>query len=124
MAVKTIEKAKKLKKRKLRSKRGMVGTAEKPRMFVSKSLKHIYVQLIDDVGGRTLATVSDLTPDVRSQVEEKDKKTEVASKVGNMIAEVAKQKGIEEIVFDRGGFRYHGRIKALAEGARKSGLRF
>ncbi|MBD3168257.1 MAG: 50S ribosomal protein L18 [candidate division Zixibacteria bacterium] len=124
MAIKTIEKSRKLQKRRLRSKRKMVGTAEKPRLLINKTLKHIYAQLVDDVGGTTLCGVSDLNPDVKGAIKDKDKKSEVAFKVGGAIAELAKEKSIEQVIFDRGGFPYRGRVKALAEGARKGGLKF
>ena len=102
----------------------MVGTSDKPRLLVNKSLKHIYAQLIDDVSGKTIAGVSDLNSAVKEKLSNEDKKSEVAFKVGGAIAELAKQKGVETVVFDRGGYQYHGRIKSLAEGARKGGIKF
>jgi len=95
----------------------LTGTPERPRLAVHRSLSHIYAQVIDDVSGRTVAAASDL--DVGS-----GKKSERAKQVGKTIAERAKAKGIGAVVFDRGGYRYHGRIKALADAARESGLRF
>ncbi|MCP4632882.1 MAG: 50S ribosomal protein L18 [candidate division Zixibacteria bacterium] len=124
MAIKTKEKAQRQLKRKLRTKYKMVGTSERPRLFVNKTLRHVYAQLIDDVSGVTISGVSDLSPVLKDKIEEKDKKGDVAFKVGGFIAEVAKQKGIEKVIFDRGGHRYHGRIKSIAEGARKAGLDF
>jgi large subunit ribosomal protein L18 len=95
----------------------------KPRLSVFRSSKHIYVQIIDDEGGRTLAAASTMEKDVRAKLKTSANK-EAASIVGQAIAERAKKAGIEEVVFDRGGYNYHGRIRALAEGAREGGLRF
>ena len=92
------------------------GTADKPRLAVFKSNKEIYAQLIDDIQGNTLASAS--------SINSKGTKVEQAGKVGKIIAENAKKAGIETIVFDRGGFLYHGRVKALADSARESGLNF
>ncbi len=97
------------------------GTASRPRLCVFRSLSHIYAQLIDDVAGRTLIAVSDLDKIVSRDGK---KKTEVATSVGELIARRAREKGIEQVVFDRGGYRFHGRVKALAEAARKAGLQF
>ncbi len=102
----------------------VVGTAERPRLSVRKSLKHIYAQIIDDTAGQTLAFASSLTKDAIEKFEDKDKKSDKSFKVGQLIAELAKARGIENVVFDRQGNRYHGRIKAVAEGARKGGLNF
>ena len=104
-------------KRHLRVRNKISGTAERPRLVVFRSLKHIYAQLVDDSANRTLATVSDLGI-------EQGKKGERAEAVGKMIAERAKSAGIARVVFDRAGYRYHGRIKAVADGARKGGLEF
>jgi large subunit ribosomal protein L18 len=104
-------------KRHLRVRNKVSGTAERPRLVVFRSLKHIYAQLVDDTTSRTLATVSDLSI-------EKGKKAERAAEVGRLIAERAKTAGISRVVFDRAGYRYHGRIKAVADGARKGGLEF
>ncbi|MBD3218720.1 MAG: 50S ribosomal protein L18 [candidate division Zixibacteria bacterium] len=102
----------------------IVGTPERPRLSVRKSLKHIYAQIIDDTAGQTLAFASSLTKDAMGKFEDKDKKSDKSFKVGQLIAELAKARGIENVVFDRQGNRYHGRIKAVAEGARKGGLDF
>jgi large subunit ribosomal protein L18 len=107
----------------VRVRHDLAGTAERPRLAVFRSLSHIYAQVIDDSEGRTLAAASDLDADVRKSVDGK-KKAEVASLVGESIAKKASAKGIKSVVFDRGGFKYHGRVKALAEGARKAGLTF
>jgi large subunit ribosomal protein L18 len=90
---------------------------------VFRSLSHIYVQVIDDIDRRTIASASDVEPDLKGQVDGK-KKTDVATLIGTLVAERAKEAGVTEVVFDRGGFPFHGRVKALAEAARASGLKF
>ena len=110
-------------RRHLRVRRRISGTSERPRLAVFRSLNHIYAQIIDDTVGRTLVSAADIEPGVRGAVDGK-KKTEVAKLVGAAIAQKAKAKGISTVVFDRGGFQYHGRVKALAEAARKAGLQF
>jgi len=97
------------------------GTADRPRMVVFRSLKQIYVQLVDDVSGRTLAGISSLSPDVRDQTAGK-KPIEVGKLVGEACAKKALERNIAKVVFDRNGFPYHGRVKAVADGARKGGL--
>jgi large subunit ribosomal protein L18 len=110
--------------RRKRSIRGKLsGTAERPRLTVFRSNKHIYAQVIDDVAGKTLAAFSTANEGVRESVGEK-KKTDVAQIVGQKLAEKCKELSIESVVFDRNGFIYHGRVKAVAEGAREGGLRF
>ncbi len=104
-------------KRRVRAK--IHGTGERPRLSVFRSNNHIYAQLIDDLDGRTLAAASSLEGDVAG-----GKPTEVGKAVGQRIAQKAKEAGVETAVFDRNGYRYHGRVKALAEGAREGGLRF
>jgi large subunit ribosomal protein L18 len=106
-----------------RVRRKISGTGEQPRLAVFRSLNHIHAQLIDDVEGITLAAASSAEPHVLSQSDGK-RKSEVSSTVGALIAERAKENGIKSVVFDRGGHQYHGRIKALAEAARKGGLSF
>ena len=96
------------------------GTAERPRLCVFRSENHIYAQIIDDVAGNTLVSASS----VEKGFEGKGGNVEAAKTIGAAIAERALQKGIEEVVFDRGGYIYHGRVKALAEGAREGGLKF
>ena len=96
------------------------GTPARPRLDVFRSAKNIYVQVIDDVNGVTLAAASTLEKDFEGTAGNK----EAARKVGQMVAERAKAKGIEEVVFDRGGYVYHGRVAELAEGAREAGLKF
>ena len=111
--------------RRLRIKRGIRkkinGTAETPRLSVFRSNKDIYAQLIDDVNGKTIVSFSSKAKEV---AKEKGPKIEVSKKVGSLLAEKAKAAGIENVVFDRNGYLYHGRIKSLAEGAREGGLKF
>jgi large subunit ribosomal protein L18 len=111
------------KRRHVRVRRDVAGTAERPRLAVYRSLNHIYCQVIDDSSHSTVAAASDVEADLRGKRNGK-KKSEVATLVGEAIARRAVEKGIKSVVFDRGGFRYHGRVKALAEGARKGGLSF
>ena len=101
----------------------MQGTAARPRLSVFRSLSHIYAQVIDDDGGQTLVAASDLEKEAQASADG-TKKTGRAGLVGRLIGERALKKGIKEIVFDRGGYKYHGRVKALAEAARKAGLKF
>ena len=103
-------------RRRIRAK--VAGTAERPRLAVFRSNKYIYAQLIDDAAGHTLAAASSREADVTATG------VEASTAVGKLIAERAKATGAETVVFDRGGYRYHGRVKALAEGAREGGLRF
>lgn len=110
-------------RRHIRVRKKIEGTPERPRLAVFRSLSHIYAQVIDDRAQRTLVAASDLEPAVRARLDGK-KKTERAEIVGAVLAERAKEKGITRVVFDRGGFKYHGRVKALAEAARKGGLEF
>lgn len=98
------------------------GTKERPRLCVFKSLNHIYAQLVDDENKKTLAAANDL--EIKKGKKTKHGKTANASQVGKLIAEKAKKLKIEKVIFDRGGFIYHGKIKALAEGAREGGLKF
>lgn len=109
-------------KKKVRIKKKITGTPAKPRLCVYRSAKHIYAQVIDDSEGKTLASAS--TIDKGFVADDKDDKKAKATKVGKMLAERALEKGITEIVFDRNGYIYHGRVKALSEGARKAGLVF
>lgn len=101
----------------------MAGTAARPRLNVFRSLVHIYAQLIDDATGTTLASASTVDVDLRAQMAGK-KKAEQAKLVGQAMAARAQAQGVKKIVFDRGGYRYHGRVKAVAEGAREGGLEF
>ncbi len=100
------------------------GVAARPRLNVYRSSQHIYAQLIDDTTHHTLAAASTLDPDVRALLDEKQPKAAQAAMVGRVVAERAQERGIEAVVFDRGGYRYHGRVRALAEAAREAGLKF
>ena len=113
-----------MKTRHRRVRRKVAGSAEQPRLSVSRSLKNVEAQLIDDVTGRSLLGVSSLSKEVREQVAGAGGKCAQGRVVGRLLAERALQSGIQQVVFDRGGHRYHGRIKALAEGAREGGLKF
>lgn len=104
-------------RRHLRVRKTVTGTAERPRLVVFRSLKHIYAQLVDDASNRTLVTVT-------SQAVSDGKKSERSAAVGKTIAEKAKAAGITRVVFDRAGYKYHGRVKAVADGAREGGLEF
>ena len=110
-------------RRHARVRRKVQGSSEKPRLCVFRSLSHIYAQVIDDVSRVTIVSASDIEKDVASKAGGK-KKADVATLVGTLVAERARQKGITQVVFDRGGYPFHGRIKALAEAARAGGLSF
>ena len=110
-------------RRKLRIRRKISGTSDKPRLTVFRSAKHIYAQVVDDNAGTTVAHASTLSRDVRGEVSE-DSKLDAAKKVGKSIAKLLLAKGIEKIVFDRNGYLYHGRVRALADAAREAGLKF
>lgn len=119
-----IEEKERLRKRRHRRVRAKIsGTTVRPRLNVSRSIQHIYVQLIDDTTGQTLAAASTLDKSLRSDLKSGGN-IEAAKAVGKLIAERGKEKGVEAVVFDRGGYRYHGRIKALADSAREAGLVF
>jgi large subunit ribosomal protein L18 len=118
MSVTTTRQARERRHRRIRGK--VAGTAERPRLAVFRSNKGIFAQLVDDESGRTIAGASWLG----LKKSFKGNKTEQAAEVGKALAEVAKKAGIEAVVFDRGGYLYHGRVKALAEGAREGGLKF
>ena len=109
------------KHRKLRNR--LSGTPECPRLAVFRSNNHMYAQIIDDVAGNTLVAASTLQKDVKAELE-KTNNVDAAAKLGTVIAEKAKEKGITEVVFDRGGFIYQGKVKALADAAREAGLNF
>ncbi len=104
--------------------RRISGTPDRPRLSVYRSLKHIYAQIIDDTKGTTLAATSSLSPEVRDQLAAMKGKAARSKVVGAMLARKALERNITQVVFDRGGFLYHGRVKALAEGAREAGLKF
>ena len=120
MAVKSRE-ARQRRHRRIRMR--ISGTSDVPRLNVFRSLDHIYAQVIDDVAGHTLVAASTLDKDLQSELEGKGK-SEQSVAVGKMVAERALAAGVKRVVFDRGGYLYHGRVKALAEGAREGGLEF
>jgi large subunit ribosomal protein L18 len=103
----------------LRIRKKVRGTADRPRLSIFRSLNHIYAQVIDDAGGRTLAAASS-----REKGQESGGNKKGAAEVGKLIASRCREKGIESVVFDRGGFKYHGRVKSLADAAREAGLKF
>jgi large subunit ribosomal protein L18 len=107
-------------RRHLRVRKKVTGSAIRPRLVVNRSARHMFAQIVDDTVGRTLAAASTLDADVRSA---EGDKTAKARKVGELLAQRAKDAGIEAVVFDRGGYRYHGRVAALADGAREGGLK-
>ena len=123
MADKQKDKAVRLQRRKWSVRNSLSGTLERPRLAVFRSDKHIYAQVIDDLAGRTLVSAASTTPDVRGDLKNGGN-VAAAKMVGKAIAERAKAAGITTVVFDRGGFVYHGRIAALADAAREAGLEF
>ncbi len=112
------------KRRHVRVRAKVSGSPQRPRLNVFRSSAHMYAQVIDDLAGRTLVAASDLDEDVKKLIGEKATKTERAKAVGTVVADRAKASGVTTVVFDRGGFLYHGRVKAVAEGAREGGLEF
>jgi len=106
-----------------RVRKSVVGTTERPRLNVFRSLRHIYAQIIDDSRGNTLVSASTMDKELRDKCDELSK-AEAAKEVGRILAERAVSHGVTKVVFDRGGYRYHGRVKALAEAAREGGLDF
>ena len=118
-----IDKNTERKRRHARVRKKVSGTAEAPRFCVYRSLNHIYVQVIDDVKGVTLVSASTMEKELKAQVADLTK-TEAAKLVGKTAAERALEKGVKEVVFDRGGYLYTGRVQAVAEGAREAGLNF
>ena len=119
-----LRKQKKLQRRRQRVHKKMLGTPERPRLVVFRSNNHIYAQLRDDLNGRTLTGCSTLTPDLKEKVSIVSGKVEKAKLVGEYLGKLAKEKEIIKVIFDRNGRKYHGRVKAVAEGARDSGLEF
>ncbi len=108
-------------RRRIGIRKRVVGTAAKPRLAVYKSLNHMYAQLINDLDGVTIAAAATNSKELKL---DKTGNSDAAGKVGELLARLATAKGVSEIAFDRGGFKFHGRVKALAEGARKGGLKF
>ena len=109
--------------RHVRVRRRVSGSAERPRLCVFRSLNHVYAQVVDDAKGVTLAAASSLDPEIREQRDGKPK-SQISTLVGKLIAQRAKEKGVSTVVFDRGGHKFHGRTKALADAAREEGLVF
>ena len=122
-----MDRAKRRRERRLRAhkrlRRAVNGTPERPRLAVFKSLRYTYAQLIDDLEGKTVAQASSAEKDIRAAAKD-GKRLDAARLVGEAIAERAKKAGVEKVVFDRGGYIYHGRVQQVAEGARKKGLQF
>ncbi|MEJ7774955.1 MAG: 50S ribosomal protein L18 [Nocardioidaceae bacterium] len=116
-AAKTASRA----RRQVRGRKKIHGSAERPRLIVTRSSRHVFVQVVDDLAGRTLASASTMETDLRTLDGDKTAK---AKKVGELVAERAKSAGVDSVVFDRAGNKYHGRVAALAEGARSGGLAF
>ena len=119
-----FDRSKALAKRHRRVRKSISGTAERPRLCVSRSLHHIRAQVIDDVSGRTLAAASTQDPDLKKGLKASTSSVAAAEAVGKAIAERGKKAGITTVVFDRGGYKYHGRVKALADAARSAGWTF
>ncbi|WOP18962.1 50S ribosomal protein L18 [Raineyella sp. LH-20] len=117
----TAPKAASKQRRQVRGRKKIFGSADRPRLVVSRSAKHMFVQVIDDTQGRTLASASTMEADLRTFDGDKSAK---ARKVGALVAERAKSAGVEQVVFDRAGYKYQGRVAALADGAREAGLDF
>lgn len=109
-------------RRKIRIRKRILGTSGKPRLSVYRSLNHIYVQAIDDAQGKTILSASSLDKEIKGKIKTGNKGA--AKLVGELVARKCKENGIEDVVFDRGGYLYHGRVKALAEAARAAGLKF
>ncbi len=124
MADKNVYRRKRAQRRRLRVRGKVQGTGERPRLSVAKSLNHVYVQLIDDEQAITLVSAATNQEAVAGRLGEAKSKIDAAKVAGQVIAEAAKEKGIEQVVFDRNQYRYHGRVKAVAEGARDAGLKF
>jgi len=123
MADKNKEKSKRLQRRKYHVRSSVLGTAQRPRLSVYRSSKHIYAQLIDDMSGRTLAAAASTAKDLRGELKNGGNLS-AARLIGKAIADRGKAAGISAVAFDRGGRKYHGRVKALADAARKAGLKF
>mgnify|MGYP001148204428 CR=1 FL=1 len=122
MLQKTSRKHEARRQRHKRVRKKIAGTPQRPRLNVYRSLKNIYVQVIDDINGQTLVSASTLEPTIKEKIESTGN-IDAAKAVGELIGKKCKEKGIETVTFDRGGYLYHGRVKALAEGAREAGLK-
>jgi len=112
------------KRRHMRVRRRVSGTSERPRLAVYRSLKNIYVQVINDLAGRTVVAASTLTPELKTQLGTRTGNVAASKALGQLIAKRAQEKGIKKVCFDRAGYKYHGRVKALADAAREGGLEF
>lgn len=123
MSDKNKDKAVRMRRRKIGIRKRLSGSGERPRLAIFRSSKHIYAQVIDDMAGKTLAAVSTLQTDVKGELKH-GANIAAAKQVGKAIAEKAKAAGVTKVAFDRSGFRYHGRVKALADAAREGGLQF
>jgi large subunit ribosomal protein L18 len=110
-------------RRKFRIRNKISGSGERPRLTVFRSARHIYAQVVDDVDGRTIAAASTLSRDLKGTLDS-DTKMDAAKKVGALVAKICLEKKVEKVVFDRNGYLYHGRVKALADAAREAGLNF
>jgi large subunit ribosomal protein L18 len=124
MADKNIVRDKKETRRRKRVRGKVIGTPERPRLTVAKSLKNVFAQIIDDTNRVTMVSASSNSKAVKPEIKNDMTKTDAAKVVGKILAQLAKEKGIEAVVFDRNVSRYHGRVKALADGAREGGLKF
>lgn len=123
LTTKICKKRRRRLRRHKRVRKKIYGTPERPRICIYRSLKHIYAQIVDDAQGKTLTTVSSLSPEVRAKIKRGDN-IEAARMVGELLGKKAQELGIKRVVFDRAGYKYHGRVKTLAESARKAGLEF
>lgn len=110
-------------KKRIRVRKKVFGTPERPRLNVFRSLNHIYAQIVDDASGQTICAASSLSPQLKGKLSTGGN-LEAARAVGELMAQIAMEKGVKNVVFDRAGYLYHGRVKALAEGARAGGLQF
>lgn len=124
MRDKTVVKKAARMRRKKHIRKVVNGSEKRPRLVVFRSAKQIYAQLVDDQGGKVLTGISSLNPELKKQLEENRGKIAMGKIVGKAVAKVAKDRGISKIVFDRNGYLYHGRVKAVADGAREGGLEF
>lgn len=120
----TLDRSRRRRRARYRVRKRIRGSEERPRLAVHKSRRHIYAQLIDDRAGHTLAFASSLEPEVRGGLEGSTGSCSAAQAVGEALAARAKERGVQSVIFDRGGFLYHGRIRALADSARAGGLKF
>jgi large subunit ribosomal protein L18 len=112
------------KNKSVRRKKRIIGTSERPRLVVYRSLRYIYGQIVDDHENKTIVGVSNFSKDLQEQLKDAKSKVEVSKMVGVFLAKKAQEKKIKKIIFDRNGYKYHGRVKALADGAREGGLEF